>query len=1424
MTKQTINIGTSVNKGDGDPLRTAFTKINENFTELYNSTGGLDLSNITESIIPSVNNTLDLGSPTRQWRHVYTAGGSIYLDDIKLTNVGGKFVATKVINPGEENEAEDPEDSDASSEIGGAANLGNLKIESSTIGTQGQTGNSWGNYNLYLDPGGESNAYISIPSVAQQESGAALQIYNKGDASSTVQVFGQGGVQVVTNTGVTEKIFEFTDNGTLNVPYPSQDSFRIRLGSENFVSRQGKATLTLTGDAWDFYGAFVSSQNGERQLAADNGPLPSLTNPGYEDGDTFEIDSTVHGIPGYVLTVALSDVVQAGPAGWTANLAFSPPPDYPSTVNSQGAIKVTSNNNSWVFGTDGELTLPAGGDIVDSTGTSVLGVGSGNQLVSTEDNNTFTITEDGDVVFSGETGGRNRGLVWDYGVEAGGVDSMVRQDQNGLTVRAYTEVGEGVYSAPVNIVTNQDADEKYWTFDGNGNLTIPGDIQNSNDFNISINREDSSTYTWNFGNTGDLTLPQGGDILDSNGNSVLGLPTVTVPEEVGSVYKGLQVSYGMVHSNSSNTELNVNKIVIHKPAQTTTTIHPTSSRDDFEVTGLSTSDVVAMFVFYGDANGPKSLTTLQTFAEAVIDNVILDGGVEGEYQTVDQMKAAFYASGQQLQSAAGGLVANFEFWATDFSISNGYLSSGATTVLEGSGAVFDIADNGDGTYYASGIQNSGTNYLAGHKIKVLGTALGGVTPDNDCIVTVDSVIDGGAIFQWSVAGTAAGTVYTLYGSVTGTNYQVGSGAVVDSLFRAGNTGLLSGVNFSSGGTGYVAGDVLTLPGTAMTSGVRPDNDITITVTGVDGSGTISTWNYGGTLPLSFPVNNINDGGEDQYDTANYINFGSAIEIPYNNGNTVTDSAITGGPGTAYSMVYDNSIFGVLVTGSITSIGTSGNSGADGSSITEAGNIYGPSTAAQTFDNAITHINLVGDPYAGAIVSFTRPDGQDNTIDILIADSGVGALEDIYLEQEQIWIEVRNNDAADIAPATRPWDGMPSYQAYDVLVATFPIDPAPLTGDLVPRANNAKNAYLTWQEALADFGPARGVAIARDSNGNGIFNPYREDDWNSNDSPDGTLWNIDGWADLSDVESRTYDNLYAAFGNGGLGNKIVGAECVMYLPDNGKYYAVKFDSWTQGGNGGGFAYTRRELDLDNLQQGIRFTDGTRLTSAAGIGRVKLESPGSRRIEEVVGYKSVNVIETGLFNSSTSASRASDNTNMIWINANSSSIDNVILDRNNNPDKYTNNSIQFSLDNTSWYTYAYNSVTTEGDERGYEIDTAVTYAQGDTIYFRYSIEPVSAVWWDKNELPGGGTYFRGAVIDYHAYTTDGTIVGTIHIVDDDGEENVTHTEVASGGSSVEWDDLWFVQNEGTISYRRIDGAGRTLKVQWTAKVFYGSEIYD
>lgn len=41
MAKQVIGIGTTANDGTGDPIRTAFDKTNDNFTELYNGAGGV---------------------------------------------------------------------------------------------------------------------------------------------------------------------------------------------------------------------------------------------------------------------------------------------------------------------------------------------------------------------------------------------------------------------------------------------------------------------------------------------------------------------------------------------------------------------------------------------------------------------------------------------------------------------------------------------------------------------------------------------------------------------------------------------------------------------------------------------------------------------------------------------------------------------------------------------------------------------------------------------------------------------------------------------------------------------------------------------------------------------------------------------------------------------------------------------------------------------------------------------------------------------------------------------------------------------------------------------------------------------------------------------------------------------------------------
>ena len=113
MALQTINIGTSANKGDGDPIRTAFTKVNANFTELFakhdgtiaqkadiqgsvfadDSTVIIDAvsskvnldGTVKGNIIPDVDVTYDIGSSTKRFKDLYLSGNTIHLGSSTLS-------------------------------------------------------------------------------------------------------------------------------------------------------------------------------------------------------------------------------------------------------------------------------------------------------------------------------------------------------------------------------------------------------------------------------------------------------------------------------------------------------------------------------------------------------------------------------------------------------------------------------------------------------------------------------------------------------------------------------------------------------------------------------------------------------------------------------------------------------------------------------------------------------------------------------------------------------------------------------------------------------------------------------------------------------------------------------------------------------------------------------------------------------------------------------------------------------------------------------------------------------------------------------------------------------------------------------------------------------------------------------------------
>jgi len=102
MAKKVINIGKSQNKGDGDPLRTAFSKVNDNFDELYSGTF-TDTTNFGTSIIPSTDNAISLGASTKRWSELYVKD-FIFINGVRLSGsasgdlvVGGNVVQAKDI-------------------------------------------------------------------------------------------------------------------------------------------------------------------------------------------------------------------------------------------------------------------------------------------------------------------------------------------------------------------------------------------------------------------------------------------------------------------------------------------------------------------------------------------------------------------------------------------------------------------------------------------------------------------------------------------------------------------------------------------------------------------------------------------------------------------------------------------------------------------------------------------------------------------------------------------------------------------------------------------------------------------------------------------------------------------------------------------------------------------------------------------------------------------------------------------------------------------------------------------------------------------------------------------------------------------------------------------------------------------------------
>ncbi|MFC1483776.1 M6 family metalloprotease domain-containing protein [Candidatus Neomarinimicrobiota bacterium] len=138
-------------------------------------------------------------------------------------------------------------------------------------------------------------------------------------------------------------------------------------------------------------------------------------------------------------------------------------------------------------------------------------------------------------------------------------------------------------------------------------------------------------------------------------------------------------------------------------------------------------------------------------------------------------------------------------------------------------------------------------------------------------------------------------------------------------------------------------------------------------------------------------------------------------------------------------------------------------------------------------------------------------------------------------------------------------------------------------------NSAGSSDLVWQIALKNKGDepitftkddyadptdpvnqdriTDNVWITR-ANSQGIYNAASESLYNASESPEGTEWSFGNTADLEPADYQVW--VYAV---GWVPPDMVGAPMSVHLTADDLYIDILFHSWTSGGYGGGFSYTR-----------------------------------------------------------------------------------------------------------------------------------------------------------------------------------------------------------------------------------------------------------
>lgn len=473
MTQQTINIGSAELQGDGESIRSAFNKVNSNFTEIYSISHTGNISFTGTVMYSSSGLTIsNQGTSTGATAVITLPSDAGY--NLSLLNNYGVISLTAAADPG-------------SQKTWTFTTSGSLTAPGHIIPTE----------NLSYDLGSTSSQWRSLYV-----------------GTGTIYI---GGVPITVNTSNNTLIVGASSGESTTATNLATESYVI-----DYVTQHGGGNQAVTTTS--------TLINGTYTVSLSNVGLTQF--PTYGEGSLFiqgpEIGSVNSSIAVSVANdIILTSNILVSPKQWTfgtgSNITLPGGgniigADYSIAIvggndgsSAYGDVNITTNNpfstSTWSFGTMGELTLPSGGEITSNqitnevfgtTTTSLTLVpggatesgqrleiyatigGEGNHLHLTagelptelylgNDSQYVKLASDGHIEISSQGGLR----LWGQGIFSNAYIYMPTQEESTTTSLLVANYGD----AGVLIQAGQGDPETgvppSWTFGADGTLEFP---------------------------------------------------------------------------------------------------------------------------------------------------------------------------------------------------------------------------------------------------------------------------------------------------------------------------------------------------------------------------------------------------------------------------------------------------------------------------------------------------------------------------------------------------------------------------------------------------------------------------------------------------------------------------------------------------------------------------------------------------------------------------------------------------------------------------------------------------------------------------------------------------------------------------------------------------------------------------------------